>query len=294
MDGLLLVDKPAGVSSFDVIRQMRRVADTRKIGHTGTLDPEATGLLPLVVGKCTKLAKFLTLDVKEYEFEMELGVETETGDTEGEAVRECPWEHVTEEELREVCTRFFGEIQQVPPIYSAIKVDGKRAYELAREGKDFELDARPVTIDALDVVSFDPPNARLHTRCGAGTYVRALVRDIARELASCAYTTAIRRVGVGSFTIDEATPLAEITPENVHSILLPPIELMRDMKRYVANAEECVALSYGQNIDPDDFELEPDEYVAVADEHGELAAVTVARELEEGIVLRPKRVLKAK
>jgi tRNA pseudouridine55 synthase len=294
MDGLLLVDKPSGVSSFDVIRQIRRVADTRKIGHTGTLDPEATGLLPLVIGKCTKLAKFLTLDVKEYEFELELGVETETGDVEGDVVRKCPWEHVTEQALEEVCTRFLGEIEQVPPIYSAIKVDGKRAYELAREGKDFELEARPVSIESLGLVSFDPPRARLHTRCEAGTYVRALVRDIGGELGTCAYTTAIRRVGVGGFSLSEATPLEEITPENVGDILLRPIELMRDMKNYVATPEECTALSYGQNIQPADFELELDEYIAVVDGDGELAAVTVARDLEEGRVLRPKRVLKAK
>jgi tRNA pseudouridine55 synthase len=294
MDGLLLVDKPAGVSSFDVIRQLRRVANTRKIGHTGTLDPQATGLLPLVVGKCTKLAKYLSLDVKEYEFEMELGVETETGDVEGEAVRECPWEHVTEEALREVCGRFVGEIEQVPPIYSAIKVDGTRAYELARQGEEFELDARTITIESLEVVSFDPPRARLHTRCGSGTYVRALVRDMGGELGSCAYTTAIRRTVVGSFTLDEATPLDAITPENVEDLLLAPLELMRDIKRYVATPKECTALSYGQNIQPTDFEFAPDEHVAVADEHGELAAVTVARELEEGVVLRPKRVLKSR
>ncbi|QDG54264.1 tRNA pseudouridine(55) synthase TruB [Persicimonas caeni] len=292
MDGLLLVDKPTGMTSFDVIRNIRRVANTRKIGHTGTLDPQASGLLPLVVGRCTKLANFLSLDVKEYDFEMELGVETETGDVEGEAVRECPWEHVSEEAIREACEQFIGEIEQVPPIYSAVKVNGKRAYELARKGEEFELEPRPVTIESLSLVSFEPPRAKLHTRCGSGTYVRALVRDLGGALGSCAYTTAIRRTVVGRFSLDEATPLAEITPENFSDLLLPPIELMREFPTYTVDESMCLALGYGQNIQPERLDVDVDSFVAVANEAGELVAVTVARETEEGLALRPKRVLK--
>ncbi len=296
MDGLLLVDKPLGVTSYDVIRKLRKVADTSKIGHTGTLDPHASGLLPLVVGKCTKLANFLSLDTKAYDFEMELGTETETGDIEGEAVRECPWEHVTEEDIADVCERLIGEIEQVPPIYSAVKVDGKRAYERARDGEEFELRARIVRIDSLELLAFEPPRARLHVRCGSGTYVRALVRDMGGMLGSCAYTTAIRRTGVGSFRLEEATPLDQITPENVDALLLPPRELMRDLPAYHADRDEAAALSYGQSIRlrESDIEITIDEYVAVIDELGELAAVTRAAETPRGFELKPSRVLKAK
>lgn len=293
MDGLLLVDKPAGVSSFDVIRQIRKVADTRKIGHTGTLDPLATGLLPLAVGKCTKLARFLSLDTKEYDFAMELGKATETGDSEGAVSRECPWEHVTEQALRGACAQFVGQIEQVPPIYSAVKVDGERAYKKARKGEQVDLKARTVTIEELDVEAFDLPHARLHVRCGSGTYVRALVRDLGVELGSCAYTTLIRRTRVGSFRVDEATPLDQITPDNVSDLLLAPLEMMRDMRTYVAEPGDCTALGYGQTIAPADLEVAADEYVAVADQGGELVAVTQARDTAEGRVLKPRRVLKA-
>lgn len=223
---------------------------------------------------------------------MELGVETETGDVEGDAIRECPWGHVTEEAIREGLDQFLGEIEQVPPIYSAIKVRGKRAYELARKGEEFELEPRPVTIESLELLSFDPPRAKLHTRCGSGTYVRALVRDLGGALATCAYTTAIRRTAVGRFTLDEATPLADITSENFSELLLPPIELMRDLPSYTVDESMCTALGYGQNIQPEGLDVAPDTFVAVANADGELVAVTVSRETDEGLVLRPKRVLK--
>ncbi len=298
MDGLLLVDKPAGISSFDVIRQIRRVANTRKIGHTGTLDPLATGLLPLVVGKCTKLARFLSLDTKEYTFGMRLGVETDTGDSEGEVVRECGWQHIDEAAFRQAVAEFVGDIEQVPPAYSAIKVNGQRAYKLARQGEEVKLEARPVHIEALDVLGFDAPDARLHTRCSSGTYVRSLARDIGAALDSCAFTTSIRRTRVGSFRLDEATPLGEITPDNVSSLLLAPSEMMRDMTTYAASPSECTALSYGQSLvlsddDATRLDLHVDDNVAVVDPAGELAAVTRVRETPDGRLLKPRRVLKA-
>lgn len=293
MDGLLLVDKPTGVTSFDVVRRVRKVADTGKVGHTGTLDPQASGLLPIVLGKCTRLAKFLSLDIKEYAFELELGAETETGDIEGEAVRECPWEHVTEEDVREACERFVGDIEQVPPLYSAIKVDGKRAYELAREGVDFELEPRRVYVERLELRAFEPPRASLYVRCGSGTYVRALSRDIGGAVSSCAFTTAIRRTLVGRFRIEEATPLTELTSDTVHSHLLPPVEVMRGVPHYDAAPSECRALGYGQRIPITDLEVAPGAHVAVTDQAGELVAVTRVEEGPHGLRLKPERVLKA-
>jgi tRNA pseudouridine55 synthase len=273
MNGLLLVDKPAGMSSFDVVRRIRRVGGTRKVGHTGTLDPLATGLLPIVVGKCTKLARFLSLDTKEYDFEMELGRETTTGDSEGETERVCPWEHVGVEDLRGALADFRGDIEQVPPVYSAIKINGKRAYKLAREGEQVEMKARPVRIDALELLDCRLPHAKLHTRCGSGTYVRSLVRDIGLRVDSCAYTTAIRRTRVGDFDLSEATPIDEITPENFADLLLAPMEMMRALKTYAADAAECRAIGHGRRIEPRGLSAEPDEFIAVADPAGELVAI---------------------
>src|SRR5690554_7044885 len=146
MDGLLLIDKPAGITSFDVVRQVRKLAKTRRVGHTGTLDPDATGLLPIVIGHCTKLAKFLVFDQKEYVFEIQFGSEMDTDDSTGEVIKTCEWEHITQAALESALEQFRGPIMQVPPIYSALKIDGKRAYDLARAGQEVILEARPVEI----------------------------------------------------------------------------------------------------------------------------------------------------
>lgn len=296
MNGLLLVDKPAGISSFDVVRQVRRVGNTRKVGHTGTLDPLATGLLPIVVGKCTKLARFLTLDVKEYDFEMEFGRETTTGDGEGEFSKTCDWEHLTQDSITKVLGQFRGEIEQVPPVYSAIKIDGKRAYKLAREGKEVDMKARPVTIESLEVRTCDLPEARLHTRCGSGTYVRSLARDIARALESCAYTTLIRRTRVGNFDIAEATPLDAITTDNFAQLLRSPMEMMRGMTGFTGSKARCLALGYGQRIEAEGLDADLHAFVTVADAADELVAITQVEAIsgETGARrLKPVRVLKS-
>lgn len=293
MDGLLLVDKPAGMSSFDVVRWVRRVAGTRKVGHTGTLDPLATGLLPIVVGKCTKLARFLSLDAKAYEFGMQLGRETASGDAEGEVVRECGWEHVTRADFERVLTQFQGEISQRPPVFSAIKIDGKRAYQRARDGEEVEMAARPVQIHSLDLLELALPDARLHTHCGAGTYVRSLARDIGEALGSCAFATSIRRTQVGDFSLSEARPLEEITPENVAACVLSPMQMMRAMPRHVADARECRAMGFGQRIEVAGLRVSGGEFVAVADEDSNLVAITQVEAVGETARLKPVRVLKS-
>lgn len=295
MNGLLLIDKPAGISSFDVVRQIRRVGRTRKVGHTGTLDPLATGLLPIVVGSCTKLARFLALDTKEYDFEMELGRETTTGDAEGETVAQCAWQHVSEAALAGVLADFRGQIAQVPPVYSAIKVNGERAYKLARDGQQVEMKPRRVTIESLELKACALPRARLHTRCGSGTYVRSLARDIARALDSCAYTTMIRRTRVGDFDLAEATRLEDVTAENFCDLLRPPMAMMRGMTTFVGDEAQCRALGYGQQIDALGLAAEMGAYIAVADAAHELAAIAqvTAFGKDSGAPrLKPVRVLK--
>lgn len=243
MDGFLLIDKPAGITSMDVIRRLRRVLGTRKLGHTGTLDPAATGLLPVTVGSCTKLAKFVSLEPKEYAFEVVFGVLTETADDEG-AVVETGRADVNLDEVREAATAFVGEIEQRPPRFSAVKVDGRRAYELAREGVDFELPARPVTIHALDVLGLEHGVAQMRVRCGGGTYVRSLAVDIAARLGTVAHARHIHRLRVGPWRIEQAVALDAVTPHDVR----PPLELLVGLPRVELDAASLVDVRQGRAL----------------------------------------------
>jgi tRNA pseudouridine55 synthase len=297
MHGLILIDKPAGASSFDVVRRMRRIARTRKVGHTGTLDPDATGLLPIVLGHCTKLANFLILDEKEYVFGMRLGAETDTGDSTGAVVETCAWEHVTEADFCEALASFRGEIMQVPPIYSALKVDGKRAYELARKGMEFELEARPIVIHELEVLELNLPDAILRVRCGSGTYVRSLARDIGQALGSRAHTTSIRRTKVGPFDLQGAYTLEGLeamSSDEVRDSMLSPVEMLTTVTMWTGSAEEVRALGYGQRIDVA-LEAGLGDVVAVKTLNDELVAITTVEAMlgDEVVRLKPVRVLMA-
>lgn len=218
MQGILLVDKPAGWTSHDVVNYVRkmvaRVEGKRprqvKVGHTGTLDPFATGLLVLLIGKeYTKRAGELSKLDKTYEVTMRLGAVSSTGDPEGE-LTPVSGTIATEKALKEALKRFTGQIEQVPPAYSAVKVNGKRAYKLAREGKEVKLEPRQVTIHRLELVDYTYPEARLLTDVSSGTYIRSLVEDIAQLLGTGAYTTALRRTKVGNFELQKA-----ITPDDL-------------------------------------------------------------------------------
>lgn len=204
--GMLLVDKPLGWTSFDVVAkirsQIKQVSGIKKpkVGHTGTLDPLATGLMIVVVGKwCRRAEEFSKLD-KIYEVELKLGATSTTGDSEGEIslVNKTP---VPESDFEKAALSFVGEIEQIPPMYSAIKVDGKRAYELARAGKIVELKARKVTIFEISNISCSYPSARFTVHVSSGTYIRSLVEDIGKKLGTGAYVTALRRTKVGAYSL---------------------------------------------------------------------------------------------
>ncbi len=289
--GLLVVDKPTGMTSFDVVRDVRRLAEMRKVGHTGTLDPDATGVLPVALGRCTKLSKFLTLDRKEYAFTLRLGEETDTGDASGEIVRKAPWETIGRADLEAVLPQFTGEIQQVPPIYSAIKVDGKRAYELARAGKDVELEARPVVVRRLEVVDWSPPEIALEVECGPGTYVRSLARDIGAALESAGHTTRIRRLAVGPFSIDDSVSLDDLNVENFWEHVTSPLKMVQSLKNYELNDREVVDVGHGRPLAVDGpWELE--EAIAAHDGEGRLIAVMEWREKKDDRPrLWPRRVM---
>jgi len=227
MQGLLLVDKPAGWTSFDVVNYVRRFVATAegkkpknvKVGHTGTLDPFATGLLILLIGKeYTKRAgEFSKLD-KTYEVTVKLGDTSTTGDPEGE-IKAVSNTIPTPEAIQEAVEGFRGQIKQIPPAYSAIKVDGQRAYKLARAGKEVKIDPRPVTINRLEIVSYDYPEVKLVADVSSGTYIRTLVEDIGKTLGTGAYTTALRRTSISNFYIKDAANIKGITAEQINDIL---------------------------------------------------------------------------
>ena len=209
MNGIVIIDKPAGWTSQDVTARLRRVFGTRRIGHGGTLDPMATGVLPVFVGRATRGVEFFEHAEKTYETELLLGVATDTEDTTGTVLtrREVS---VTQEQLTEVLERFRGEIMQIPPMYSALKVNGQKLCDLARKGRQVERQPRPVTIHELTLLSREGDTLRLRVRCSKGTYIRTLCADIGEALGCGGCMQALRRTQAGGYTIAEAVPLQQL------------------------------------------------------------------------------------
>ena len=209
VDGFLLVDKPTAWTSHDVIAKLRGILGMRKVGHAGTLDPMATGLLVVGLGKGTRLLRFVQDLPKEYQATALFGVATDSGDADGQVIADLPVAF-TEEDLRGALSGFVGTIQQAPPAFSAIKRDGKRLHELARAGIAVEVEPRPVEIHELELVEFVTPTATLRVRCGKGTYIRVLADDIAKALGTRAHLVALCRVSSGGHSLDEATTIGEL------------------------------------------------------------------------------------
>ncbi len=215
MDGILLVDKPRGKTSHDVVAEIRRERGERRAGHAGTLDPLATGLLVVALGKGLRLLEFMADHDKSYEVEIELGVLTETDDADGPRVAERPVPSRAELEAAAAALR--GEILQTPPRYSAVKVDGRRAYDLARKGKDVELSPRKVRVDELELLSYEAPRARFRVKGSKGLYVRSIARDLG------GHVTALRRTSSGPFRLEDAGP--ELLPIDAAVMHLPEVRL---------------------------------------------------------------------
>ena len=206
-DGILLVDKNEGETSFEVVKKVRRFLRTKKVGHAGTLDPFATGLLVILLGQGTKLFPYLQSTVKKYLATMTLGVETDTQDPTGRVVRRRPVPEIQPELVQAKALRFIGEVEQAPPVFSALKHEGKRAYEYARKGIHIELKKRKVNIYSLEVVAVNPPEVTIEVACSGGTYIRSLAADLGEQLGAGAHLTALRRLSVGSFEVDNAVNL---------------------------------------------------------------------------------------
>ena len=225
VDGVLLLDKPVGLSSNDALIRAKRVLNAKKAGHTGTLDPFATGLLPLCFGEATKFSQDLLEADKTYEATVHLGIMTTTGDTEGEVVEQLPVE-ATVEQIEAALARFRGPILQVPPMYSALKRDGKALYEYAREGITLEREARPVTIHGLALVEYTAPFLKILVTCSKGTYVRVLGEDIGAALGCGAHLNALRRVEVGNLAGQDMITLEDLLAHPDPLSLLKPVDAL--------------------------------------------------------------------
>lgn len=250
-DGLLLVDKPAGVTSHDVVNAARRALGEKRIGHGGTLDPFATGLLVLLVGRATRLLRWVHDEPKVYDAVVRFGSETDTEDLAGAVSREAPLP--TRDALYAAVPTLLGEIDQVPPAYSAKRVDGRRAYELAREGREVELKPARVRIEGIVLSAFEGTDGavascRMHVTCGGGTYVRSLARDLARASGSAAHLTALRRERAGVFTLANAIPLERLRSGEPVT-LAPAIDALEGYAQQPLQADEVAKIVRGIDVE---------------------------------------------
>jgi len=236
------------LTSHDVVGCIRRLSHTRRVGHAGTLDPLATGVLLLGIGRATRLLEYLAGLPKTYETTLRLGQETNTYDAEGEIMAERPFAHLSLTDFQTVLAQFRGPIQQKPPIYSAIKKDGRPLYKLARQGQDIDVPAREVVIHELTVLAWQPPDVTLRVTCSSGTYVRSLGHDIGQVLGCGAYLTALRRTAVGDFTLAQTVPLADLTSANLAGYVLPPETAVAQLPRLDLPAPEQERLLLGQRL----------------------------------------------
>lgn len=279
--GLLLVDKPAGPTSHDVVQDARRALGEGRIGHTGTLDPFATGLLLLLIGPSTRLAEYFQDLDKAYRAVLRLGVATESHDPEGAVVSTSDeWRGLSRRRVREALDRFTGRIRQRPPAYSAKQVEGRRAHRAARAGERVALEPETVTVHELRLARWDPPRAAVECRVGSGTYVRALARDVGRELGCGAHLSELRRTAVGPFEVDGALPAGELGPDATASDAFrdPPAAVAWLPRRELDGAERD-RVAHGTPVDRGELRVpsggrEPEKGAPVALlSDGELAAV---------------------
>jgi len=296
VNGILLVNKPSGMTSHDVVDRVRRAAGTRRVGHTGTLDPSATGLLILCIGSATRLSEFLTALDKVYEGEMELGKVTDSHDLDGEVLETHSIPELSQERLQEVFDGFVGDIMQVPPMVSAVKVNGERLYKKARKGEVVERPARPITVHEFEVLRYDPPRAEFRVRCSRGTYARTLCHDAGQQIGCGAALASLRRTAVGHHRLEDAAELDALkTPEDVRERLrplagalnLPSVVISDTGRRVVAHGGAVIANDLKQPCPVDDG------WIQLLAESGELLALGQVEKGAPGIRIQPKRVLNA-
>jgi tRNA pseudouridine55 synthase len=270
LTGLVVIDKEPGWTSHDVVARCRRMFGQRRVGHAGTLDPDATGLLLVGLGRFTRMLRFVQGLPKVYEGEVVLGTSTSSLDASGEVTGSWDMEGVTLDDARAAARQFVGRIQQVPPMVSAIKVGGQRLHALARQGIEIEREPRWVTVERFDLEEADEPGIlRIEVECSTGTYIRSLAADLGETLGGGAHLRALRRTNIGSFSLQESHKLDELAPEHV----LTPAQGLRDLHRLEVGSEIARRVAHGLPVDRASADAEGDGPYAVVDRSGRLMAV---------------------
>jgi len=217
MEGILVVNKPDGITSHDVVKKVRHRFKMKRVGHAGTLDPMATGVLVILLGKCTKLfSKFVGFD-KAYRATLVLGMETSSADTQGEILKKASYDHIGYNDIEQVFSQFLGETEQVPPMVSAIKIGGKKLYQLARQGITVERQPRKISIHQLKILRMEPPEVEFYMECSKGTYVRQIAEDVGKVLGCGACISQIERTKVGTFSIDDAIGIEDLNESHIRN-----------------------------------------------------------------------------
>jgi tRNA pseudouridine55 synthase len=300
VNGILVVDKPRGITSYDVVRELKPGMRGVKIGYLGTLDPLATGVLPILLGEGTKLAPFLEEGMKAYEATILLGVTTDTQDKDGKILNvvDVGDYDLSPQRVEEVIQRFRGKIHQLPPMYSALKHGGKPLYKLARRGEEVQRAHREVEINEVQITEFDPPSLHLHIECSKGTYIRTLAHDIGEQLGCGAHLTALRRTRNGFFCLEDALPLADIkgllNKGELQERILSLSRAMSFLPAVAVGDANALQIRNGQTISLEGFPHRSEDVGGVVrvlvNQGGGLVAVGELQRGEVGIVLRPLRV----
>ncbi len=287
MNGILNIDKPAGMTSHDVVGRVRRLAHQKRVGHAGTLDPDATGVLLVCLGQATRLSDYLAAEGKAYRAVLALGQTTTTEDASGDVLTEADASQIAEADLAALLPRFIGDIQQVPPMVSAVHHEGKRLYELARAGITVERTARTIRIDHITLLSFTPgptASATLDIACGKGTYIRTLCADLGAALGVGGHMHSLRRTQVGTFAADSATPLDALSEDNLPGLLVSSASALGVWPAQTTETEaEWDAVKSGRALASG---LPPGTQARIVDAAGELIALGKA----DGELLRPFKV----
>lgn len=247
MDGIINIYKPLGITSFDVVKKVMKICRTKKVGHTGTLDPLASGVLPICIGRATKIVDFIMSESKVYKAQLMLGIKTDTYDREGTILNKCDVS-LSQDELVSVINTFVGEILQEPPMYSALKVNGKRLYELARKGIVIERDKRPINIYSIDILDIQLPLVTFQVSCSKGTYIRSLCNDIGSKLGVGGTMWDLERIQTGAFNKANSVLLEDITSENIESLLIPIDEALKDYDKLTFSCKHENLLLNGVKI----------------------------------------------
>ena len=253
MNGVLNIFKPKGMSSFDAVRIVKKVAGTGKVGHTGTLDPEATGVLPMCIGKATKIIDYIMNSEKVYEVTLKLGIRTTTYDLEGEVLEEKDCNHLTDVEILQAVNSFIGEYSQVPPMYSALKQNGVRLYELARKGIEVEREGRLITIYNIEDIKINNPYISMKVNCSKGTYIRSLCYDIGEKLGVFATMTELNRAKTSVFSQEESININDLTKENINEYILSMEEALEKYDKIIVRGKYVNLLINGVRVGDNRF-----------------------------------------